>query len=75
MSYPLTFNSTRLNTYHYKDGLEISERIDWSRVLHRLDGPAIQCEDGYNNWYINGNHIKCRTNEQFLRLMKLKAFL
>lgn len=22
--------------------------------LHRLDGPACECADGYKSWYING---------------------
>jgi hypothetical protein len=45
--------------------------------FHRLDGPACEfTEDGKDCkvWYINGQHIPCATQEEFERLMRLKAF-
>ncbi len=41
---------------------------------HREDGPAIEYVDGVKKWYLNGIHIPCTSQEQFEKLMKLKAF-
>jgi hypothetical protein len=39
--------------------------------LHRLDGPAIQY--GHNKeWWIDGERINCSSNEEFLRIVKMK---
>lgn len=46
-----------------------------NNLLHRLDGPAVENADGYKYWYLNGEHVPCFTNEEFLRIVKLKAFL
>jgi hypothetical protein len=38
--------------------------------LHREDGPAIECTDGSNYWYLNGTEL---TNQEFnerIRLLK-----
>ena len=43
--------------------------------LHRLDGPAIEFANGVKEWYFNDEYIDCNTNEEFLRMIKLKAFL
>ena len=42
--------------------------------LHREDGPAVEVIDGDKFWYLNGKRIDCSTQEQFKRLLKLKAF-
>ncbi len=42
--------------------------------LHRIDGPAIDYVDGLKGWYIHGKYIKCSSQEEFERLLKLKAF-
>jgi hypothetical protein len=41
---------------------------------HREDGPAIEYGDGEKRWYLNDKHIPCKTQKEFERLMKLKAF-
>lgn len=41
--------------------------------LHREDGPAIEYANGDKVWYINGKLIVASCNEEFLRLVKLKA--
>ena len=41
--------------------------------LHREDGPAVDFK-GYKCWYLNNKFIPCKSNEEFLKLMKLKAF-
>ena len=43
-------------------------------LLHREDGPAIEYADGSKYWFINDKEIFCKSNEEFLKLMKLKAF-
>jgi hypothetical protein len=42
---------------------------------HREYGPAIDCSNGYKAWYLNGIKIDVKDNDQFLRIVKLKAFL
>ena len=42
--------------------------------FHRLDGPAVEWHGGGWEWWINGEEIGCKDNEEFLRLVKLKAF-
>jgi hypothetical protein len=39
--------------YYYKDG-STSSKYDDSKVLHRVDGPAIEYADGDKIWYIDG---------------------
>ena len=41
---------------------------------HRLDGPAIERAVGQNQWWIDGKKIDCSSQEEFKRIMKLKAF-
>jgi hypothetical protein len=41
---------------------------------HREDGPAIEWADGNKSWYLNDKQIPCKTQEEFERLMRLKAF-
>ena len=39
--------------YYYSDGSTSSE-IDYSKQLHRVDGPAIEYPNGHKAWYLNG---------------------
>jgi hypothetical protein len=41
---------------------------------HREDGPAIEFADGTKYWYLDGKPVDVQTQEQFLRMMKMKAF-
>ena len=41
---------------------------------HREDGPAIEYANGYKAWWLNGKQINCKSQEEFVRLMKLKVF-
>ncbi len=44
---------------------------------HREDGPAVEYDDGrdaYKEYWYYGQKIKCSTDEEFKRLIKLKAF-
>lgn len=42
---------------------------------HREDGPSfIKHSYEYKEWWINGHRIKCNTQEEFEKLLRLKAF-
>jgi len=43
-------------------------------LRHRLDGPAVENDYGYKAWYVDGRYIDCKTQEEFEKLLKLKAF-
>lgn len=55
----------------YKNGSKVWYQ---NNQLHRVDGPAIEYIDGFKRWFINGIQLDCSTQEQFEKLMKLKAF-
>ena len=41
---------------------------------HREDGPAIEFPDDTKMWYYKGKYIDCSSQEEFIRLIKLKSF-
>ncbi|CAB4196920.1 hypothetical protein UFOVP1290_440 [uncultured Caudovirales phage] len=41
---------------------------------HREDGPAIEFASGIKFWYYEDKRIFCNSQEEFKRLLKLKAF-
>jgi hypothetical protein len=74
--------------YHRLDG----PAVDWNEgskeyyqhgKLHRLDGPAVMrtilystyYKDDQEEWWISGNRIDCKDNEEFLRIVRLKELL
>ena len=42
---------------------------------HREDGPAYEGADGHKTWHYHGKRIECKDNQEFLRIVKLMAFL
>ena len=40
---------------------------------HRTDGPAIEWKE-QTSWYLHGEKLPCKSQEEFQHLMKLKAF-
>jgi len=42
-------------------------------LRHRLDGPAVDWADD-KQWFYMDKHIECKSQEEFKRLIKLKAF-
>lgn len=62
----------------------IYEEWYYDGELHRIDGPAIitsqLCLPGdklsseIKKWYYNGEHIKCSSQEEFEKIIKLKVF-
>tara|TARA_B110000503_G_C6989604_1_gene346792 strand:- start:284 stop:544 length:261 start_codon:yes stop_codon:yes gene_type:complete len=65
---------------HREDGPAI-EWHDGSKAwyingeLHREDGPSIEFYNGYKDWHYHGKKIDCKDNQEFLRMVKLMAFL
>jgi len=41
---------------------------------HREDGPAMEYANGCKFWFFNGKEIKCSSQKEFERLIKMKAF-
>jgi hypothetical protein len=63
--------------YHREDGPAVefvngykSWWINGKR--HRENGPALECADGTKFWYLNNERIQ--SQEEFERLVRLKAF-
>lgn len=77
--YYFTDLSTGLRYYHRDDGPAV-EFISGTKFwfqngeYHREDGPAIEHSDGYKEWHYEGKYVDCNSQEQFERLIKLKAF-
>ena len=42
-----------MDKYYYSDNT-ISSKMSFKKTLHRVDGPAIECENGSKWWYFNG---------------------
>ena len=62
---------------HREDGpAVIGTHESWyiNGLRHRENGPAIEYHNGDKEWYYNGNLIDCRSQEEFERIIKLKAF-
>ena len=78
-SYGNIYYYNDLNQLHREDGPAV-EYADGDKFWflngqrHREDGPAIEYAYGEKYWYFRGKKIICETNEEFLKLMKLKAF-
>jgi len=66
------------NQRHREDGPAV-EHIDGYRAwffnnqYHREDGPAVEYPNGYKVWFVHGRRINCSSQEEFERLIKLKA--
>lgn len=44
-------------------------------LLHREDGPALEWAHSDKQWFYHGKHIDCKDNQEFLRIIKMIAFL
>ena len=72
----------------YKEGTMILHREDGPTIeytdgakywfidgkIHREDGPAVENVNGIKYWFLYGEEIQVSSQEEFLRLIKLKAF-
>jgi hypothetical protein len=41
---------------------------------HRENGAAIEYADGLKDWFYRGKHIDCQSQEQFEKIIRIKAF-
>lgn len=50
--------------------------LEWYQhsKLHRLDGPAIEWNDGTKHWYYHGKYLNVSSQEEFEKFLKLKGF-
>jgi hypothetical protein len=77
-----TFYYDIWNNRHRIDGPAISRKTDLGEhqewylhgKRHRDDGPAIEYADGEKHWFYNDYPIDCSSQEEFERILKLKAF-
>ena len=46
----------------------------WKNRIHILDGPAIEFSCGEFEWYYQGRQIKCSTQAEFDRYIRLLPF-
>jgi len=63
-------NYSRNGDYKLDDGSLRSFKND---IMHKIDGPAYVDRDN-KHWYYEGKLISCSSQEEFERLLKLKAF-
>jgi hypothetical protein len=64
-----------IDNFHGSHGHQGSQEWLIHGVHHRLDGPAIIYNKYYHIWFINGVRINVFSNEEFLKIVKLRAFL
>ena len=66
------------NDYHRDDGPAINYKFvqEWfyHGKQHRLDGPAIVYDNGDRYWLYMGKEIECNSQEEYERIVKLRAF-
>jgi hypothetical protein len=67
------------NNYHREDGPAIEyangdKEYYINNKLHREDGPAVVYYSNHKEWWLHGEGLSCTTQEEFERLMRLKAF-
>lgn len=70
---------TKNGRIHREDGpayIHINGRKEWwlEGKVHRIDGPAVESSNGEKFWYYYGKFIKCSSQQEFEKLIKLQAF-
>ena len=65
--------------YHREDGPAVEGTFSkgWFQngKRHRLDGPAVEYFNGeIKNWYFQGKEIRCKSQKEFEKLIKLRYF-
>lgn len=69
-----------LGEHHREDGPAIeyyNGNKYWCQndLYHRIDGPAIELTNGSKAWYYYGKHIRCSSQQEFERWLRLKVFI
>ena len=65
------------NIYYSNNEEEKFWHISWyvNGILHREDGPAIENSRGHKEYWYYGNRIDVESTEDFIRYIKLLAFI
>lgn len=58
----------------YMEHYEFTNGFAHERVYHCENGPAIIAPDGSKTWFYNGQRLNCSSQEEFIKLVKLKSF-
>jgi hypothetical protein len=58
---------------------EHGDRNSWRRLggpscWHRIDGPAIERDDGTKEWRYHGQQVNVNSQEEFERWLRLRSF-
>ncbi len=70
---PIYFRENRpANGWHYYIHGAVAHYING--ICHNETGPACVNRDGKLFWYLNNQQVQCATQQEFLRLIKLKCF-
>lgn len=76
------YSDKEMTIYHRDDGPAIIESVDgedsgnfWylNGRLHRDNGPAVMMHDGYNAWYLNGEHLAGVFSQEGFTKYKLQS--
>ncbi len=64
--------------YHREDDPAVEyytgEKEWWlNGKLHRGSGPALEYANGHKEWWLHGEQIDCNSQEEFERLVNLRA--
>ena len=51
-----------------------NDPMDRHEFFHREDGPAIENKDGSRFWWYEGEYVECSSQQEFEKMLKLKAF-
>lgn len=67
----------KIEVYHSTEHIEIfNNKKYFGYNLHRLDGPAVECDSGINFWWYRGKWIKkVNSQEEFEIYIKYLPFV
>lgn len=72
LEYPAECSGGRGIVFHYRDSTTSFEERDFSKTLHRTDGPAIEYGDGKTEWWIDGRFVRSLSTQVLFNYMKVK---
>jgi len=70
----LKIYSNDFGKWYYKQNSNNPHRLN-ENDLHRLDGPAIEYNNGNKEYYVNGQYVPVKSQKEFEKYLKLMAFI
>jgi hypothetical protein len=67
-------NDNFTHIYHPSTPFDGTWYYDTEGRFHRLDGPAVEYQNGTKVWFYHGKHIHVANQIEYERYLKLKAF-